>query len=94
MKRLYIVRHAQAITDNSVSDYNRQLSEEGINEAYGIAHRLVAAGMRPDLMIASGARRALDTARIIREVFGLLSNVIEVHDELYLAVMDRIFTAL
>jgi phosphohistidine phosphatase len=94
MRRLYIVRHAQAIMDDSISDYERPLSEVGINEAKSIAHKLVSTGMRPDLMISSGACRALDTARIIREVFGLLSNVIEVHDELYLSDMDKIFKAL
>ncbi|MDR0351611.1 MAG: histidine phosphatase family protein [Puniceicoccales bacterium] len=94
MKRLYIVRHAQAVTDNSIPDYDRTLSEIGLTEAQSIAHKLVSAGMRPDLMISSGARRSLDTARIIREIFGLLSNVIEVHDELYLADMDKILAAL
>ncbi|MDR2735728.1 MAG: histidine phosphatase family protein [Puniceicoccales bacterium] len=94
MKRLYVVRHAQAVVDNDTPDYDRALSKDGINEAQNVAYKLASTGMRPDLMITSGARRSLDTARIIREVFGLLSSAIQVHDELYLADADKIFEAL
>jgi phosphohistidine phosphatase len=94
MKRLYVVRHAQAIADSTIPDHDRPLSKVGTKEAQSVAHHLVSIGMRPDLMISSSAKRSLDTARIIREVFGLLSNVIDVHDELYLAESDKIFDAL
>jgi phosphohistidine phosphatase len=80
--------------DNSTSDYDRILSEVGINEAKGITHKLVSAGMLPDLMIVSGARLSLNKVRIIRDVFGLLSNFIEIHDELYLSDADKIFGVL
>lgn len=88
MKRLYIVRNAHAAV--GAIDRERELDEQGKQELASIGNQMVARGMRPSIILTSGARRAIDTAKHIREVFGLLVNVIDIREELYNADLEKI----
>lgn len=92
MKRLYIVRNAHAAV--GAIDRERELDEQGIRELESIGKQMVAQGMRPNVILTSGARRAVDTAKHIREVFGLLVNVIDIREELYNADLPKILEIL
>jgi len=63
MKSLYICRHAQA--DDNADDMNRELTETGKAEAEATAQKMVKDRARPDIMICSPAKRALQTAAIL-----------------------------
>ena len=92
MKRLYIVRNAHAAV--GAIDRERELDEQGVKELNSIGQQMVASGMRPNVILTSGARRAVDTAKHIREVFGLLVNVIDIREELYNADLPKILEIL
>ena len=69
-KRLVMIRHAKSSWANPLqSDYERPLNERGQKDAPDMGRRLKKAKIIPDLIIASTARRAAETAkRIAREL--------------------------
>jgi phosphohistidine phosphatase len=92
MKKLYIVRNAHAAI--GAIDRERELDERGVMEVDSIGAQMVAAGMRPSVILTSGARRSIETAKRIREIFGLLVNVIDIREELYNADLRKILDIL
>lgn len=62
--RLLLMRHAKAQWPSpGASDFDRQLTPSGIQEAQSIGHMMEAAGLMPDLVLCSGARRCRETWR-------------------------------
>jgi phosphohistidine phosphatase len=92
MKRLYILRHAHASI--GVIDRERELDEQGIDELKSIGSQMITLGMRPNVILTSGARRSIETAKHIRELFGLLVNVIDIREDLYNADIAQIIKIL
>ena len=63
MKRLLICRHAKSSWSQSdLRDFDRPLNKRGEHDAPEMGRRLAARGLRPDLICASPAVRALATA--------------------------------
>lgn len=88
MKRLYLVRHAQAgPKELKMSDAQRSLNERGEKQAAWLGERLNQRGTKPDLILSSPAQRALRTASVIAEHITVPRDVITVRDSLYLANM-------
>ena len=86
LKRLTLVRHAKSDwSDRSLDDFDRPLNARGERDAPEMAARLVAAGLVPTLMISSPARRALTTAQVFADAFGVPRSRIRQADEAYLA---------
>lgn len=81
MKLLLLLRHAAA--GAGVDDHERRLSGEGRAQAAGVAERLAADGLRPDLVLSSSARRALETLEPL--TLGPAAPPVEVTERLYLA---------
>jgi phosphohistidine phosphatase len=92
MKRLYVVRNAHAAI--GALDRERELDEQGLKELESIGTQIVAQGMRPNIILTSSARRSIETAKHIREVFGLLVNVIDIREDLYGADISKILEIL
>jgi len=68
MKKLILIRHAQAITqDNNLDDYDRPLDKNGLKEAKELGDILAKKNFKPDLIISSPAKRAIQTAEIISD---------------------------
>ncbi|MBI9032937.1 MAG: histidine phosphatase family protein [Bacteroidales bacterium] len=66
MKKLYIVRHAKSSWDSpDLDDFNRPLMEKGKKRTKRVIDFLLKQNVKPDLIIASAATRAVDTAKII-----------------------------
>jgi phosphohistidine phosphatase len=66
VKRLVVVRHAKAAKGAAgVRDADRPLAPRGERDAPEMARRLVRAGIVPDALVASPARRTGETARLI-----------------------------
>jgi phosphohistidine phosphatase len=64
VKRLSLFRHAQARSQFGVADIDRPLTQRGIEEAAAMARRMAEEGLQPDLILASTARRTLETAEL------------------------------
>jgi len=88
MKRLYLLRHAKAVaTDPGLDDFARELTVRGMQDAAAMARYLHKNGMRPDLILASGAARTRQTAQLVQRE---LDTILEYHDTLYLAERGKI----
>jgi phosphohistidine phosphatase len=91
MKRLTLVRHAHAkVQAAAVTDFERPLSRRGKAEAKATALRLCAAGLQPDLLIASSALRTLQTAEIIARESQIPERQLLRDERLYLATLDAV----
>lgn len=91
MKKLIILRHAKSSWEElDVSDYDRPLNKRGLLNAEQMGKFLSAKEGMPDLILASSARRALDTAHIIAKQVGYPSDKIKTDRELYLAWVSEI----
>jgi phosphohistidine phosphatase len=66
VKRLVLVRHAKAAKDDPrLRDFDRPLAPRGEEDAAALGRRLARRGVAPDELLASPARRTLETARLI-----------------------------
>ncbi|WP_457598784.1 SixA phosphatase family protein, partial [Hydrogenimonas sp.] len=71
MKELFLFRHAKSSWDDpSLSDFDRPLNERGRRDAPLMGEHLKAMGIHLDLIVASPAKRAKKTAKIIAEKLG------------------------
>lgn len=72
MKRLILVRHAKTepLTD-AASDFERKLKKRGRGDASLVAGDLKGKDYVPDVLIASPAKRAIQTALIYAETYGI-----------------------
>ncbi len=91
MKRLTLLRHAKSSwAEPSFADHDRVLSERGERDAPRMGKRMAARKVRPSLIIASSAARALATAKFIAEALKYPPEFLQVEKELYLATADQI----
>lgn len=70
MKRLYLLRHAQAATPQGVDDIHRPLSHTGTGQALAMGMHMRDKGYIPDVCICSPARRTQQTMRKLFESIG------------------------
>jgi phosphohistidine phosphatase len=91
MKSLFIVRHAKSSwKDPRLMDHQRPLNKRGKKAAPKMGKRMKKKCVRPDAIVTSDARRALDTADLLVHAMGLPSEVIRLNPELYHAPPDGI----
>lgn len=71
MKRLYLIRHAKSSwAEPGLRDFDRPLNDRGKSDAPFMGKRLAKYGIRPDLILASPAKRTRKTAERIAEAVG------------------------
>ncbi len=83
LKRLTVLRHAQAAPQADGEDFGRPLTPRGRAQALEAASLLAALGMLPDLIVASSAQRTRETAEVLHTA-GLLAPL-RTDERLYLA---------
>ncbi len=89
VKRIYLIRHAKSSWSNpDLDDFSRPLNKRGKEDCPKMAARLVAAGIRPDLIVASPAKRARKTAICMAKGTGYAQEAIRFDDELYLGALS------
>ena len=66
MKRITLVRHARADWPEATPDFERPLHPQGELDAPDMGQRIRAAGVMPEVILTSNARRALATAQILQ----------------------------
>lgn len=78
------MRHAHAEWPNYAGrDFDRPLTARGVDDALATAHEILAAGVRPDVLLSSTARRTRDTALILARELGLVGTAVRFSDRLY-----------
>ena len=83
-KRFVLIRHAKSSWANPLqSDFERPLNDRGQSDAPMMGKRLKEAGIIPDKLIASTAKRASQTANHIAKSTGYPTDQIEWHEEMY-----------
>ncbi len=71
MKRVLVMRHGKSSWENPRwSDLERPLLGKGRKRTKKIGRLLKKTGIRPDLILSSPAKRARQTAEIMREILG------------------------
>jgi phosphohistidine phosphatase len=90
MKRLYIVRHAQKAQEElNQDDYDRDLSQEGINDAKKVAKNFAEKNIPIDLIVASPAKRTRITAEIFAEALKYDKSIMY-NEVLYMAFVNEL----
>jgi len=83
-KYLYLIRHAKSSwSDPACSDFDRPLNKRGKHDAPMMGRRLAEAGVCPQLIVASPAKRARKTIQAISAEIGYGKKEIVYIDALY-----------
>lgn len=83
MKILLLIRHAHSFPGASETDLNRPLSAQGRRDAASMAQVLQHKNIVPDMLVASTAKRALETARAMASVWDYPPQKIRAEKGLY-----------
>jgi phosphohistidine phosphatase len=90
MKTLYLMRHAKSSwKDNHLMDHERPLKKRGRKDAASMGSLLCGKKRTPDIIFASTAERARETAGIVAEKSGYIGEV-RYDQKLYLAEPDTL----
>jgi len=92
MKRLILLRHAKAEKEGprGGGDAARPLAPRGVADAGALGRTLALAATRIDAIVASPARRALETARLVARELDYPWDAIRVEPAAYLADPDTL----
>lgn len=91
MKKILLVRHALPEHGSAtISDKQRRLKPEGVQQAQQLGKYLSAKGITPDLILCSDAARTQETASNL----GFENTKVELNSEIYLPSADQIMTAI
>jgi phosphohistidine phosphatase len=88
MLNLILLRHAKSSWDEPLDDYERPLSERGMQAAPRMGAALAALNVKPGLIICSGAARARETLHLVVDQLGPALPEIIYDDALYMASAD------
>ena len=90
MKKLYIVRHThKADQKPGQDDYDRELSQEGLEEAKKIAQMFVEKNITTDLIVSSPALRTKQTAEIFAQILDYDKSIM-FNEVLYMAFVNEL----
>ncbi|MBU3015705.1 histidine phosphatase family protein [Poseidonibacter lekithochrous] len=90
MKKLYIVRHThKAQVKSGQDDYDRELSQEGLDEAKQIAQKLSSKSIKTDLIVSSPAVRTRQTAEVFADILNYDKSIMY-NEVLYLAFVNEL----
>lgn len=90
MKKLYIVRHAQKAEEVvGQEDYDRSLSQKGINDAKSLASKLTSKLEDTQLILSSPAKRTRDTAEIFAQAINY-NKAINYNELLYMPFANEL----
>ncbi len=86
MKKLCLVRHAKSSWKHpDLDDFDRPLNRRGMRDAPSMGKGLARRGTRPDALVSSPARRAMQTAVALADGMGIPSNEIREDERIYTA---------
>ena len=89
MKKIILVRHAQSpIEYSNIIDFDRPLNNKGVLEAEFMSNKIKKYISKVDVVITSGANRALSTSEIIAANINFNSDDIIIDDNIYNSSID------
>jgi phosphohistidine phosphatase len=89
MLTLFLLRHAKSAWDDpSLGDFDRPLAARGERAAPAMARYMRSAGLQPDLVLCSAARRTRDTWALMAGTLGQPRTIYQ--EELYEADANRL----
>jgi phosphohistidine phosphatase len=95
MLTLTLLRHAKSSWDQpALDDYERPLAKRGKKAAPQVGAALTAMGLRPDLVLCSGAVRARATLDLVLPKLGAPVPEVVYDDALYMAAPDALLARL
>jgi phosphohistidine phosphatase len=83
MKNLILIRHAKSSWDYPIHDFDRNLTQKGIDNSLKMANEALDFIEKDAVIWSSAAKRALETAKIFVRIWSYNSENIEVKKELY-----------
>ncbi len=83
MKNLILIRHAKSTWEFPVQDFDRDLTQKGIENSQKIAQHTSQLIQPSSIIWSSAAKRALETAKIVVGNWKLPIEKIEIKRELY-----------
>jgi phosphohistidine phosphatase len=84
MKTLIIVRHgAFSHSDSQIADVDHPLNRHGHYQVDRMAARLSELQLKPDLLVSSSARRAVETAEAYAKKFEIPLDAIQIEEEIF-----------
>ncbi len=89
MKKLYILRHAQKSEEEYADDYDRPLTQKGLNDAKNMAQLLLEKGVHLDCILASPSKRTRQTSEIFAEGLSYHKNIIY-NQTLYMGYVNEV----
>lgn len=85
MKNLILIRHAKSSWDDpDLGDLERPLNKRGKRDATTMGRRLRELSLMPDRILASPAKRAVKTAKLIAEELDYPKKRIEIREAAYM----------
>lgn len=95
MKQLYLIRHAKSSwATPGLADAKRPLNNRGKIDAPFMGERLRSAGVVPDLIYASPAKRARKTAEKIAKAVGYPESAIVLESGIYSADLNQLLAVI
>src|SRR6185436_11046641 len=93
-KHLYLLRHAASVEKHlHQHDKERELSQNGVQEAIQIGNFLSKSAIQFDRVISSNAARTITTTQIITDAIRLSPEKVFYDDDLYNASVRTFFEA-
>ncbi|HOZ88212.1 MAG TPA: phosphoglycerate mutase family protein [Bacteroidia bacterium] len=93
MKQIIFIRHAKSDWGNEfLKDVDRPLNETGYADAYALSKWFLENHAQPDLIIASTATRAINTALIFARTLEFNMNCFRVEKEIYESSMEMLIS--
>ncbi|SEA26380.1 phosphohistidine phosphatase [Desulfuromusa kysingii] len=91
MKHLTLIRHAKSDwSEAALVDFDRPLNARGKKAAFIMGQRMAKAGLSPDLVISSPAKRARSTAKLLAREIALPKTAISYQTEIYAASLTTL----
>ena len=91
MKKLTLIRHAKSSwKDPELADFDRPLNKRGKRDLPHMADRVHHFELKPDLVLSSGAKRAITTAKAVVARLELDTEQLQVIPELYEACSETL----
>ena len=91
-KTLLLVRHAKsAWPDDGLEDYKRPLLQTGIERTKLVAAFLQGRSIKPGLILASHAVRALETAKLLAGELDYPQHEIQIESNIYYQDADQLY---
>jgi len=95
MRQLTLIRHAKSCwNDPSLSDFERPLNKRGLRDLPALGERIVKFEFFPDLILSSGAVRAITTAESVGQSLEIPLEEIRAIPELYESCYETLLNVL